>query len=343
MRVWVDIENPPQVQYLMPFARRFGKSGDEVALSAQDYGMTHALLRQAGATFEPIGRRPGAGKARKVIALVGRAAALRRWQRRRRPDALLCAGRSAVLAGRSLGVATFALGDYEHANLTPYRLAKAHMILPDAVDPDHLVERGFDRDRIVTYPGLKEDFTFADVDLKAVRPHEFAVDAALMRVLIRPAAEQSHYHRAATAELVQRLLAYLAGRDDVVVVFSARYDWQERYLAGHRWVNPPILLREPVPVVSLLKGVDAVISSGGTMYREAAYLGVPAYSVFQGRTGGVDRRLEELGRGVRILSQEQFDELRYRKVDGLSPLRTGDEILRTVIAVIRQRAAGRDR
>jgi hypothetical protein len=47
--------------------------------------------------------------------------------------------------------------------------------------------------------------------------------------------------------------------------------------------------------------VDAVISAGGTMLREAAYLGVPAYSIFQSRIGGVDRWLERVGR-IKVLA-----------------------------------------
>ena len=50
-----------------------------------------------------------------------------------------------------------------------------------------------------------------------------------------------------------------------------------------------------VPFVPLLKAVDLVICSGGTMLREAAYLGVPAYSIFKSRIGGVDRYLASIG------------------------------------------------
>ena len=51
-----------------------------------------------------------------------------------------------------------------------------------------------------------------------------------------------------------------------------------------------------VPFVSLLKSVDSVVCSGGTMLREAAYLGIPAYSIFQSEIGAVDRWLESIGR-----------------------------------------------
>ena len=51
-----------------------------------------------------------------------------------------------------------------------------------------------------------------------------------------------------------------------------------------------------MPFVSLLSAVDAVMSSGGTMLREAAYLGIPAYSIFRSELGAVDRHLQAAGR-----------------------------------------------
>jgi predicted glycosyltransferase len=49
------------------------------------------------------------------------------------------------------------------------------------------------------------------------------------------------------------------------------------------------------------------------MLREAAYLGIPAYSIFKSRMGGVDRWLERLGRVVIITSA---DELARRMLPG---------------------------
>lgn len=41
------------------------------------------------------------------------------------------------------------------------------------------------------------------------------------------------------------------------------------------------------------------------MNREAAALGVPVYSIFRGKTGAVDRRLEEEGRLTLVRSAEE--------------------------------------
>ncbi|MCK4794586.1 MAG: DUF354 domain-containing protein [Desulfobacteraceae bacterium] len=50
---------------------------------------------------------------------------------------------------------------------------------------------------------------------------------------------------------------------------------------------------------------DMVISAGGTMIREAAALGVPAYSIFGGKLGAVDQYLSESGRLTLISNTEE--------------------------------------
>ena len=47
---------------------------------------------------------------------------------------------------------------------------------------------------------------------------------------------------------------------------------------------------------SLIHESDLVVSGGGTMVREAAVLGVPAVSCFEGRLGAVDQYLAQLGK-----------------------------------------------
>jgi hypothetical protein len=54
-----------------------------------------------------------------------------------------------------------------------------------------------------------------------------------------------------------------------------------------------------------------VISGGGTMNREAAALGVPVYSIFRGRIGGVDAYLAKSGRLVMI---ENVEEIRSKVI-----------------------------
>ena len=85
---------------------------------------------------------------------------------------------------------------------------------------------------------------------------------------------------------------------------------------------PPVVLRDAVPFVSLLKAVDVVISGGGTMTREAAYLGIPAVSVFRGAAGEVDRYLEATGRLTIVRSADELFALDLRGLARVQPMFT---------------------
>ena len=45
MRVWVDVDNAPQVQYLVPLGLAFERAGESVAFTARDNGITLDLMR----------------------------------------------------------------------------------------------------------------------------------------------------------------------------------------------------------------------------------------------------------------------------------------------------------
>ena len=61
-RIWIDVDNPPQVQYLYPFVEAFRDRGAEVILTARDYGNALELLRLRGASFYPVGEESGVSK-----------------------------------------------------------------------------------------------------------------------------------------------------------------------------------------------------------------------------------------------------------------------------------------
>ncbi len=299
VRIWIDIENPPQVQYLLPFERAFEAAGAGVTVTARDYGITYDLLRDRGVAFEPFGASYGKERWRKALGLAGRTQALAtRFARHPRPAALVCAGRASTLAARLLGIPSFVLGDYEYVDQSVFRLTRSFLAFPDVIDPAVLERQGIRRDRLVPYRGIKEDLTFAGLDIDAVEPHVFPQLAGreLRRVLFRPPAEESHYYSSESGRRTLLALELLAGRQDTVVILTPRYARQVELLERFTWENEPLVLEQPVDFVSLLKAVDAVVSAGGTMLREAAYLGVPAFSIFGGQIGAVDRHLESRGR-----------------------------------------------
>jgi predicted glycosyltransferase len=339
MRVWIDIDNQPQVRCMLPLARRFEEAGHDVLLTARAYGDTFATLRSEGATFVAVGSSFGKGMPRKLYGLVKRTAQLGSLLERQPagPDLVVTGSRSATVAARRLGIPSFVIIDYEYVNLLVYRLSGSHIVHPNVIDGGVLERQGIPRSRLMPFDGLKEDIAFADVDLSAVAPYAFNDGGeSSPRVLFRPPAEESHYYRSESREFAIELLRFLAAAGSRVV-FSPRYTQQVDYLNEvPGWVEEPIVLRQPVSFVALLKGVDAVVSAGGTMLREAAYLGVPAYSIFRGRIGAVDRYLASIDRLSLLESLADFSAITFERKRSLSPLRnesmTADAVMQMIIA-----------
>jgi len=148
---------------------------------------------------------------------------------------------------------------------------------------------------------------------RGVPPPELSLEGdEIFQVLIRPPADESHYANRRSRDLLTALLDHLASRSDVRVVLSPRNPRQVSQLATHRWAQEPVVLRRAVPTEHLFAAVDWVICGGGTMLREAAYLGVPAIGIFGGKPGSVDAYLTKVGAIRMVTLAEQLDDIDWR-------------------------------
>jgi predicted glycosyltransferase len=344
---WIDVENPPQVQYLIPFVAAFRRMGYAVIVTARDHGAALELLRMADAPFTAIGRQHGAARTRKVVGTLGRAIRLRDHIRHSGgADLVLCGSRSGALAAWKMGVPAFVIVDYEHVELRSYRRLGASILFPSVIGSEAFRRQGIASDRLMPFPGIKEDFSFAGRDLTVHEPRELGIiPKQLYRVLVRPPAEDSHYFKASSRALTEQALRTLAQRRDIQVILSPRRPEQRALLDAERWINKPIVLERAVPFIDLLGSVDGVVCSGGTMLREAAYLGVPAIGIFAGPIGGVDAHLASSGAARLVRSARDLQELDWRM-----PRRSGiiahhpdlvDVVAREISAQAQRRHASR--
>ena len=342
MNVWLDVDNPPQARYVTALATRFQRAGHGVLLTARASENTLEMLDDEGVSYEAIGASFGQGAWRKLHGVAKRRKLLIDFLREYGTgvDLVVTASRSGTLAARRLGIPSFVTVDYEHVSLFVYRLAGSYILHPDVISDSVFARRGIPRHRLIPFAGLKEDFTFAGVDIGSVVAWSVpGLPRAAPRVLIRPPAEESHYYSSESLELLHALLRHLAARN-VQVVYSPRYERQIQYVRDiARWRYEPVVLGKPVPAVALLKGVDAVVSAGGTMLREAAYLGIPAYSIFRSRLGAVDEYLAAIGRLSLVESPAELPSLRLQPKSGIDPLRTDSKVIDEVVSTILDRAA----
>lgn len=339
MRVWIDVENPPQVRYLLPCARALESAGCEVVLTGRDYGNTVALLESESVSFTTIGGRFGKKRRQKLVGLTRRVRGLDRYVASgRRPDLVLSASRPASIVAWRRRFPAFVLIDYEHVDFSIYRMTGSYVLHPDVIPAESLLASGIRRERLISFSGLKEDLSFAGIGIDTLPAHRFDAAPGQIRILFRPPAEESHYHSSDSRDVALALLRYLADRESAVLVYSPRYPWQETHLEGLQWRNEPIVLREPVHFVSLLKGVDVVVSAGGTMTREAAYLGLPSYSILQSKIGAVDRYLESIGRLTVLSSIDDFRRIELRPSGRKPLLETNPQLVNQLVEKMLRRS-----
>lgn len=341
-RVWIDVDNPPQAQYLTPLAAAFRDAGATVDITARDHGPTLRILEQRGERATAVSGAFGSGLAAKATGTLARTARLVRRQHRMRPDVVLTTSRSGVLAARTLGRPCFTVLDYEGVELRSFRLSGTTILHPAVVNAERFVARGFPAARLRPFDGLKEDITFAGLDPFTTPAAELPAPrrAELPAVLVRPPSESSHYRVDGSLRLIAAMLDRLAVHEGVQVVFSPREPAQTAMISDRQWRVAPVVLEQPVPFVPLLRAVDWVVTGGGTMLREAAWMGVPGVTVFQGEQPAVDRWLESIGAVRRVTAEHELDAIPWTDAGDVPGVprnpRVVEELTTTILSAARR-------
>jgi predicted glycosyltransferase len=286
--------------------------GDEVEITAREYAQTLQLLELHGLEAEVIGRHGGRSRVGKARQMTHRLGALRRWARGRDFDIALAHGsHELTVTARRLGIPSATTFDYEWAWLQHQLGCRAatKVIVPDSIPPERLATYGAEPPKLAQYPGLKEEYYLADFEPDSSLLERFAIEPARVLVVLRPPPDVSLYHRHSNP-LFPQTLDYLGRHDGVRAFVLPRTEEQHAFVA--RLDLPSVILPErAVDAQSLIALADVVVSAGGTMNREAAALGVPVYTTYGGRLGGVDEALIRDGRLV-PLSDPRALELRKR-------------------------------
>jgi hypothetical protein len=297
VRVWVDITAPAHVLVFRPLIALLRDDGAQVEVTTRDYAQTLQLLERHGIEAERLGRHGGRSRLGKLRSLTARLPALRRWAQDRAFDVALAHGsHELTLAARRLGIPSATTFDYEFATLQ-HQLgcrAASRVVVPDAIPPERLAGYGVRPPKLVRYPGLKEEYYLADFEPDPTVLAELGVDASRVVVVVRTPPDVSLYHRRSNP-LFPQLLAHLGSHPGVHAIVVPRTDEQRAY--ARSLALPSLIVPDrAVDAQSLIGLADLVVSAGGTMNREAAALGVPVYTTYGGRLGGVDEALIREGR-----------------------------------------------
>ena len=316
MKVWVDITAAAHVLVFRPLVNLLRERGAEVEITAREYGQTRELLQLHGLEAEVVGHHAGRSALAKAGQMASRLRALRRFAKGRGFDVALAHGsHELTMTARSLGIPSSTTFDYEWARIQHQLGCRAatRVVVPDAIPPERLAQYGARPPKLVQYPGLKEEYYLADFEPDPGAAAALGVAPEQLLVVLRPPPDVSLYHRHANT-LFPRILEDLGRREDVAAVVLPRTDEQRDYVR-HLGLPSLVLPEHAVDAQSLIAAADLVVSAGGTINREAVALGVPVYTTFGGRLGGVDEQLITEGRLVPLVDPAQL-ELRRRESTG---------------------------
>ena len=303
MRIWVDFTNTAHVQVLRPLVELLEEEGHEVEMTARPLSQTVAMLDRWGRQAEVIGHHGGAGRLSKARAAVSRVRELRHWASGRRIDMGLAHGSTDLPAVcRLLRLPNTTMFDYEWASAQHHvncRLA-TRVLVPDAIPAERLRRYGARPPKLVQYPGLKEEYFLADFEPDPSVLEQVGADPAKVVCVVRTAPSYALYLGGSENPLLPRLLERISGAEGAQAVVIARTPEQADAIDALR--DPGVLVpRETVDGRSLVALADLLVSAGGTMNREAAVLGTPVWSIFEGKPGAVDEQLIAEGR-LRMLA-----------------------------------------
>jgi predicted glycosyltransferase len=297
VKVWVDMTASAHVLVFRPLIELLRERDDEVEITARDYAQTLQLLELHGLEATVLGRHGGRSRLGKARSLASRLRALRRWARPRGFDLALAHGsHELTLSARRLGIPSATTHDYEFARLQ-HQLgmrAATKVVVPDSIPVERLARFGVRPPKLLRYPGLKEEYYLSDFEPDPQVLARWQIDTDRVLVILRPPPDVSLYHRHSNP-LFPQTLDHLGRLDDVQAVVLPRTEAQRDYVRD--LALPSVLVPDrAVDAQSLIALADVVVSAGGTMNREAAALGVPVYTTYGGRLGGVDEELIRQGR-----------------------------------------------
>ena len=194
--------------------------------------------------------------------------------------------------------------------------------------------------KVIRYPGFKENVYLSGLRISPSVLDDLKLDPRRLIITVRPPATWAHYHNAHSEVLFRALVERLRGEpDSQVIVLPRTREQGEELKNSYGLQSPPFRVPDQaVDALSLMAHSDAVLSGGGTMTREAAILGTPAYSLFAGKPGAIDAALELQGKLTILRNIEEVRDLRFEKNiraigSNSADARTGEVILQHIITL----------
>lgn len=314
--IWIDIDNTPHVLFFAPIIRDLKQKGFSILVTARNYGGVNSLLKKNDIKFINIGGDNGKNTISKIFNLILRILNLYFTIRKHKNISVSISHGSRAHIGASwlLRIPSITSYDYEYSSkLFVHQLATI-VIVPVLLTDNYFLEHKISLKNIRKYNGYKEQVYLDGFTPDSSLLPKLGIDNNKVIVLVRPPAFSSHYFTAQSGKLFNILLETLKNQNNIHTIFSPRNNVQRKRLKEMiHGFSQITILEDEVDGLNLIWNSDLVFSGGGTMNREAALLGVPVFSIFGGKLGVLDKKLNEIGRLNFLRNIEDFSKIKFQK------------------------------
>lgn len=315
MKVWFDLLTPKQILFFGPIIGELQSSGAEVLTTSRRYREVGPLAERAGLELRYVGDRGIRGPEEQLLAATRRQAEMIPVVKEFRPTAAVSIA-SAVCArvAFGLGIKHIAVNDSPHSEVAG-RLSiplSYHLLCPWVIPYKAWEPFGIQRKQVTTYRALDPAVWLKRKPLAGPVPK---LDPNKKTITVRVQESDAPYLSKVDMSWTDKLLASLLDAfPEANLVALCRYDFQVDEVRG-KFGSKCVVPGEVVSGHDLLAATDLFVGMGGTMSAEAALMGVPAISAFQGSLY-TDRYLESAGLLARALTPTTLVSLARRFLAG---------------------------
>ncbi len=297
MKLWLDILTPKQVLFFGPLTEALRKEGHELLATARHYREVDQLAKKKGMRLDFVGERAGAKLSEQLKASLNRMQQLLPLVESFEPDLSLSVA-SVECARISFGmrIKHVAVNDSPHSAVAA-RLSlplSHHLLTPWLIPFEAWTVYGIARRAITRYRALDPAAWLKR--MRQTKLPQSRQSAGRPTVVVRLEESYAPYMIGTDRSWGERLLEKLVPAfDDCNVVLLSRYENQLEHMTK-LYADRCIVPQEAVDGVTLLGRTDLFVGMGGTMTTEAALMGVPTISAFQGGMLYTEKYL--LGKGI---------------------------------------------
>jgi len=291
--IWIDMTTGPHILFFEPLIKMLEGEGVEFLITVRPYQHSIELLEQKKLDYRIIGKHYGKNELRKAFGLFFRSFLLWKEIMKQKDqisfsithDSPYCS-----IASNFAGIHCLWTTDNDKAKYTIIPSVKFadKVIIPKFVPKENFVKMGTKEEKIIQYPGLKEEVYLWDFKPNKTYLEEIGVETDKPVILIRPEAYEAVYVK--EKDFLIPIIKTLK-EDSFIILIPRSPDQKTVYerIFGNSIFIPTEVLDGP----NVIANSSLVISAGGTMNREAVVLGKKVISTFREELLTVDKWLIE--------------------------------------------------